>query len=648
MHNNPEILLVDDEERFIDGLQGVLDHYHYSCTRALTGGEAIALLGRKQFDLALLDVGLPDMSGCDIAEFITASCHNTTSIMLTGLNTVETAVQAMKKGAYDFLSKPINHDHLLKTLDKALEFNRLRQDLRTSEARFQILAEAAWEGIVVIQDGFLVEANAQFLNMFGWSRDELTGVSLAERVFALDSPAGQRGAWFEDERTDTFELTGIRKDGARFPVEIRYRSMDYLGRQARVLVIRDIAERVRHEQERLVLQEKLAKANKLEALGLMAGSVAHDLNNILTAVVNYPDLLLMEMQPGDPHYEEIKKLQEAGQRAAAVVSDLVSIARGRKTKAPVIDLNDTIVAHLGSIEHSDRMSSFPRVVLDTELSPELAHCRCSKPHIHKILLNLIGNALEAVGEAGTVRISTANAQFANPVRRDQGLRAGTYVKMSIADNGAGINEEDLDHIFDPFYSTKQGGRSGTGLGLAIVWNSVMESDGWVDVASGESGTVFDVYLPATQEGVTQGSGSGRAVGGSGETILLVDDETEQNETMQNMLNNIGYKTFAVNNSDEALGFLRSCRIDLVILDMVMENDMSGCQLYEKMLAINPEQKAIVISGYSGDQERTRAQELGIVHFLEKPATLPEVSRVIRQVLSENQAVPRLKPAGSAS
>jgi len=635
MKEHAEILLVDDEERFVEGLQGILNHYHYSCTSALSGSEALGLLRKKQFDLALLDVGLPDMSGCEIAEFITTTCRNTTSIMLTGLNTVETAVTAMKKGAYDFLSKPINHDHLLKTLDKALEHNRLRHDLQTSEARFQILADAAWEGIAVLQDGFLADANNQFLSMFGASRDELAAAEVAGRLFLPGSAGKAGGRWFDEELIDGLELTGMRGDGSRFPAEIRYRSMEYLGRPAKVMVVRDITERKKHERERLELQEKLAKANKLEALGLMAGSVAHDLNNILTAVVNYPDLLLMEMEPGDPHYEEIKKLQEAGQRAAAVVSDLVSVARGRKNKAPVIGLNDHIHRYLESIEHSDRMSAYPGIVVDTDLSPELANCRCSHQHVHKILLNLIGNALEAIGHDGVIRITTENTAFANPVNREQSARRGRYVKMSVADNGTGINGEDLEHIFDPFYSTKSGQRSGTGLGLAIVWNSVMESDGWVDVSSNDFGTVFDVYLPATDDRATAAAKPepDKAADGTGETILLVDDETRQNETMQNMLRTIGYKTFAVSSSEEAIGFLRSCRIDLVILDMIMENDLSGCELYEKMLEVNPDQKAIVVSGYSGNEERVRAEQLGIAHFLEKPVTLPTVSKVIRQVLT---------------
>ena len=252
------------------------------------------------------------------------------------------------------------------------------------------------------------------------------------------------------------------------------------------------------------------------------------------------------------------------------------------------------------------------------------------------MLNLIGNGLEAIGHDGIINISTENTRFANPVMRDQSMRVGNYVKMSIADNGEGIAPEDLEHIFDPFYSTKQSGRSGTGLGLAIVWNSVMESDGWVEPVSDKSGTRFDVYLPASgkEPAVTQVERRKQDNGG-GETILLVDDEVEQNETLQNMLSSIGYKAFCATTSEQALGFMRSCRVDLVILDMIMENDLDGCQLYRKMLEINPDQRALVISGFSESTQTVEARALGITTILEKPVTLPVVSRAIRQTLEDS-------------
>jgi CheY-like chemotaxis protein len=251
------------------------------------------------------------------------------------------------------------------------------------------------------------------------------------------------------------------------------------------------------------------------------------------------------------------------------------------------------------------------------------------------LLNLIGNGLEAIGHDGIIRISTENTRFANPVMRDQSMRVGNYVKMSIADNGEGISPEDLEHIFDPFYSTKKDGRSGTGLGLAIVWNSVMESDGWVEPYSDASGTRFDVYLPASgKEPAVQPVEQRKQDSGGGEIILLVDDEVEQNETMQKMLGSIGYKAFCASTSEQALGFLRSCRVDLVVLDMIMEDDLDGCQLYQKMLDINPDQKALVVSGFSERQQVADAGALGLTTILEKPVTLPVLSRAIRQTLEE--------------
>ena len=634
MNARAKILLVDDEERFVDGLQSILEHYDYDCTKVLTGNAALALLQEHEFDAALLDVGLPDISGCKIAAFITSYYPNTATIMLTGLNTVETAVEAMKQGAYDFLAKPINHDQLIKIIDKALEHKRLRNDLQLSEKRFQVLAEAAWEGIMILRNNRLLEANMQFYQMFGYDEGEMGDTELLEKIIApaaLDDLAGQ----FKDAESGSFESVGVRRDGSSFPLEARWREMEYFGSPAQVWAVRDITERVRGEQEKLALQEKLAKANKLKALGLMAGSVAHDLNNILTAVVSYPDILLMQMDSSDKYYQEIKKIQQAGKRAAAVVNDLVSIARGKKSQTPVENLNQIITDHLKSIEHGERQAEFDGVRVMTMLAPDLGNVECSAQRIHKILLNLLGNAFEAVKADGTITIATENCRFIKPVADGQPRRPGDYVKLTVSDNGPGIGREHLERIFDPFYTTKKNQKSGTGLGLSIVWNCVLEHDGWVEVKDNQPGAVFEVYLPATnqapassfEEKVQPARRSG------GETILLVDDQPEQNETIQKMLNSLGYKTFSVTSSGEAIAFVRSCRVDLAVLDMMMGDDINGCQIYEQMLEANPAQKAIIISGYSKTDEVDRARTLGVSQVLEKPVTLPAVSRAIRQALS---------------
>lgn len=633
MISKPRILLVDDEERFVLSLREILSHYHYQCTISQTGEDALHLLREENFDLAFLDVNLPDISGCDILRHLKSEKNFTTFIMLTGISTVEVAVQAMKQGAYDFLSKPINHEHLLKTIDKAYEHNRLKRALAASERRFQILVDASFEGIFIHHNGELIEANNQFLSMFGFSFTELSSTQFMDKIL---TPLSSRklSKYTECEAFGCFELIGTRKNGQEFPLEAYSRKINYSDKPAFVCTLRDLSERVKVEKERICLQRKLDKANSLKSLGLMAGSIAHDLNNILSGVVSYPELLLSQMKKSDSFYSEIERIQEAGKRAAAVVADLVLLTRGGATAFRVESINEIILSHLSSIEHRERLAKYPDVLIQTNLQQDLWNSSCSHLHIHKILLNLIGNALEAVKANGLIRISTGNCRHIHPESLNQNARKGNYVKISICDNGPGIPPDEIDRIFDPFYSTKKKGKSGTGLGLSIVWNTVQQHNGWIEVKNNHPGAVFEVYLPATTEsvGLRQTSLVMHPPRGNGEKILLIDDLAEQNETMSELLTNLGYSTITVTSGTEGVSFLHSQAVDLVLLDMIMEPGMNGRQTYEKILQVRPEQKAIIISGYSEQEEISKARELGVSRFLEKPVTLPVLALAIRQVL----------------
>ena len=637
MSSMPKILLVDDEERFVKSLHAILKHYDYQCMEAQTGFEAIRLLKNGHFDLVLLDVDLPDMSGCDILDFVTTSRIKTTSIMLTGISTVETAVRAMQLGAYDFLSKPINHELLIKTIDKAYQHHKLTSELAASELRFQVLAEASWEGIVVHENGRLIEANNQFFSMFGYSEEELAQGIFLEKILTSHSRriVNQH---IGDAFFGRFEISGVRRDGKVFPIEANSRSITYLDKPARVCALRDLSDRVKAEEEKLNLQKKLAKANKLKALGLMAGSVAHDLNNILSGVVSYPELLLSQMSTSDRYYTEIKKIQDAGKRAAAVVSDLVLLARGNSSLTTIENINDIILSHLSSIEHNERLANYPNVVIQTNLQQNLQNTSCSHQHIHKILLNLIGNALDAVHEDGLIRISTQNCTFTHPeASHRSGVSTREYVKISISDNGPGISQKDMEYIFDPFYTTKKMGKSGTGLGLSIVWNTVQQHNGWLEVKDNNPGAIFEIYLPATAEIIhsQQPENIIRPSKGNGETILLVDDLPEQNDMISKLLENIGYKTISATSGEESIACLQSREVDLVLLDMIMGDGLNGRETYERILKVRPGQKAIIISGYSKSEDVVMAKALGVSHFLEKPVSLPILSLAIRQALAGN-------------
>ena len=631
----PTILLVDDEERFVSSLHRNLEHCGYQCMDVYNGRDAMRLLRENRFDLMLLDVELPDMTGCDILEWLKKAQISTTAVMLTGISTVETAVNAMKLGAYDFLSKPINHEALLKTLDKALQHHHLIEELAASEKRFQILADASWEGIVIHDDGRLLEANNQFFAMFGYDPAELREGIFLEKILP---PASQIiiANHIENSRFGSTQLIGVRKDGVEFPIESSSQAIVYRDRPVRVCAIRDLSERVRAEKEKLNLQGKLAKANTLHALGLMAGAVAHDLNNILTGVVSYPELLLAQLRESDPFYHELKKIQSAGKRAAAVVSDLVMLARSGSPSTRIENINDIILSHLSSIEHCERLAKYPGVLIQTNLHQNLASVSCSHPHLHKILLNLIGNALEAVHSPGLIRIATENCVFTHPVSSNlTSIGPEQYVKITISDNGPGIPPEDIDHIFDPFYTTKRMGKSGTGLGLTIVWNTVQEHKGWIEVRNNNPGAAFEIYLPASTDAsaTTAIKAVEAQFRGSGEKILLIDDLPEQNETMGQMLRAMGYTPYAVTSGEAGIAFVKSQSVDLVLLDMIMGDGLNGRQTYEQILKICPNQKAIIISGYSRNEEIIKAKALGICHFLEKPVTMHKISRAIHQALA---------------
>ncbi|MEE4239934.1 MAG: response regulator [Desulfopila sp.] len=635
MEEKTKILIVDDEKRFVESLRNILRHYGYDCTAAYEGSEAIEYLRNDNFEIALLDVVLPDISGCSVADFIKKTCKSTTVIMLTGLNTVNTAVEAMKKGAYDFLSKPVNPDCLLKTLEKAKEHNDLKKALKISEKRFRTLAQVAWESIVIHDKEQLLEANEQFYSMFGYRKEELIGENFYEKIFTPES-IGIIEQHCHSQDAAGFEVSGTDKDGKKLHVEMKCCSIEYLGRSAQVMIMRDISNRVRSEQEKLHFQEKLAQASKLNALGLMAGSVAHDLNNILTAVVSYPDLLLAQMDRSDRYYNEIKKIQEAGKQAVSVVADLVSIARGGVRKTEITDLNQLIMDHLTSIEHSERLQHFPNVFVQIKLHENLADIECSPQHIKKVLSNLIGNSLESIHQNGTVRLETEMCKISKAITNGSStLKVGDYVKLTIADDGPGIDPEHIENIFTPFFTTKEKKKSGTGLGLSIVWNVIREHKGWINVKNLHPGVSFEILFPpsAQKASRTYTPILEKSLVGKGEKILVVDDEPNQIIIMEKMLDILGYKPISFTNGEEAVNYLRDNQADLVFLDMMMGDGINGRETYEKILEISPMQKAVILSGYCDMSELERARGLGVLSCLEKPVSLQKLGKIIQDSLS---------------
>ncbi len=635
MDHSQHILLVDDEIRFGETLKQILSFYGYQVTIATCGREAIALLNNQGFDLALLDLELPDMYGYDVIDSIKENNRFLVAIMLTGNGSMETAIQALRKGVYDYLKKPIDSDLLLRTIGKAIKHKQLQMALNASEERFKILAEASWEGIIIHDHGILLEANHQFLNFFGYRKEEVIGANILEKIF-LPQTFIEVNTRIRNGEVGFHESMGLKKDGTTFPIETNSRCMEYHERKVRVCAIRDISTRIKAEQEKIKLLEKLAIANKIETLGLMAGSIAHDLNNILSGIVTYPEIILMQMDQGDKHRKSIEFIRDAGKRAAAVVSDLLTLARGATAPKKICHLNTLIKSHLTSIEQQAITSQFQEVRVETQLAEDLHNINCSEIHISKALMNLLNNALEAIEKDGVVVVVTSNRLLETPLDEYEHINAGKYVVLSVSDNGPGIPEHTLNKIFEPFYSKKTMGRSGTGLGLAIVWSTVHDHNGYVNVRSNEKGTTFELYFPATgkQEDEKPAGISMNAYKGHHETILIVDDQENQRFIACNLLKELNYQTSAVASGEEAVAYLQEHKADLVLMDMIMEPGMNGRETYEQILKINPAQKAIIASGFSEDEEVKKIHELGVIQFIKKPYTIAQIGIAVKQALRQ--------------
>lgn len=382
------------------------------------------------------------------------------------------------------------------------------------------------------------------------------------------------------------------------------------------------------QREQKALQKKLIQAQKMEAIGLMAGGVAHDLNNILAGLVNYPELIRMQL-PGD-HPELLRyvtAIEKAGGRAAAVVADLLTVARGVAVNRQPADLNRIITEYLESPEAEQLQHLYPGIDISTHLTREPAIISCSEIHIKKCLMNLITNAAEAIAGEGNIKISTGHIPCPHRSPDAQGIL------LTVADNGPGIPPEAQEHIFEPFFSKKELGRSGTGLGLAVVWNCVHQHEGSIEVNSGPHGTTFAITLACTDQSLkTDHAPSPLDTQHGSGSILVVDDEEQPRDIAVTFLTMLGYSVSSVGSGEEAVEFIKNQPVDLLYLDMVMDPGINGYETFRQITALFPDQKAMLVSGFTQESEMNKARALGIKGFVGKPFTLEELGNAVRTIM----------------
>ncbi len=402
----------------------------------------------------------------------------------------------------------------------------------------------------------------------------------------------------------------------------------------------EIRERKKAQREQLKLESQLHQSQKMEAIGLMAGGVAHDLNNILAGVVGYPDLLLLNLPEESDLRKPLENIKASGKRAAEVVADLLTIARSSANPNSVTNLNSVLCQYLDSLEFKSLKAKHPEVTFQMDLDENLANIYCSVPHIRKCLMNLIVNGTEAISNKGSLKISTENLEIQHDrLSGTQVVKKGKYAAIRVTDNGKGIADKHLKHIFEPFYTRKKLGSSGTGLGLTVVWNTVQEHNGTIRVTSDNNGTSFELSFPITRKRLPEESQelSLESLCGTRETIMVVDDEKLLLDLAETMLTKLNYQVVTMGSGEEAISYALHHDIDLIILDMIMDPGINGRETYEEILAIKPKQSAIIASGFAENEEVKKVLKLGAFSFLRKPYTTNSLGKAVKEALEQTKA-----------
>ncbi len=521
-----------------------------------------------------------------------------------------------------------------------IERKQADEALRQSEERFHSMVDHAPMGILTMdREGRIIDVNPNLLQILGSPSAEATKAinllsfpPLVEAGFAADCKK-----CLHESRSIIGEYPYTSKWGKK--TYIRAHLVPFRDGMGTVIgmmgLVEDFTENKQMEEEQRKLEERLHRMEKMEAIGTLAGGVAHDLNNVLGVLSGYAELLMMETPEGSPLREHAAKIFKSSERGAAIIQDLLTLARRGVAVAEVTNLNQIVNDYLKSPECMKLLSQQPKIKMETSLAADLLNVSGSSVHLNKTIMNLVLNAAEAMASAGVITISTYNCYLDIPIKGYDEMKAGDYAVLSVRDTGSGIAAHDTERIFEPFYTKKKMGRSGTGLGLAVVWGTVKDHNGYIDVQSEEGkGSTFTLYFPVTRQSrrVGQPQVPLERFMGKGESILVVDDLQEQRDVAAAMLGKGGYFVQTVSSGEEALEYLGQHAVDLVILDMIMDPGIDGLETFRRMKAMNPHQKAIIVSGFAETERARKALELGAGSYVQKPFIMEKICQAIRREL----------------
>ena len=551
----PKVLVVDDEPRMCDSLQVLLGDQGYEVFTANTGYQAMDFLSKDAFDVVLMDMVIPDINGYQLMDYINNKVPDPCVIVITGHASVDSAIGALRKGAYDYLRKPFEFDELLKTVQNALSQKKLKREneilnekLVMSEDRYRYLVHNSPDIIYTLDEyGNFTFINSATERLTGYKTQELVGKHYSYIVYGDDL---EKTKWcFHNRRTGDRAASGIEvrlkicsngkrskaceagylitelKSTGMYDRPPKEKNSIYLGTHG---VFRDISDRRK-------LESQLQQSQKMEAIGTLAGGIAHDFNNLLMGIQGRASLMLADIDASNPHIEHLKGIEEYIKSASDLTKQLLGFARGGKYEVKVIDLNDVIITSSKMFGRTKK-----EIRIHSKLQENLWSVEADQRQIEQVLLNLYVNAWQAMPAGGELYLQTENVQLAKDSVEAYQVKPGKYVRISVADTGVGMDEATMQRIFDPFFTTKEMGR-GTGLGLASAYGIIQNHSGMIDVYSEKGkGTTFIIYLPASKKEVKKESETPEKLLLGSETVLLVDDEAMIIDVSKQLLEKLGY------------------------------------------------------------------------------------------------------------
>ena len=518
-------------------------------------------------------------------------------------------------------------------LAAAIEHKRYEEALRRSEARSRSLILSAAFGICrCTLSGRFLDVNPALITMLGYeSVEDLLKLNARTDVFTY--PQGLERL-IEDYRR-TGSLSGVevqwkRKDGRAIIVRLSGCAAIMTDEPEEVLEL--IAEDI---TDRRQLEEQLRQAQKMDAVGRLAGGVAHDFNNLLMVINGYTEVLLEQLEKGEMH-SKVQSIQQAADRAATLTRQLLAFSRKQLLELKVVDVNRVI----GDMERLLRPLIGENIELVTHLSPDTGHTRADAGQLEQVVMNLVVNAKDAMPEGGKLTVQSSDVTVRQNFREHRFIQPGRYAVISVSDSGLGMDKDTQSRIFEPFFTTKEKGK-GTGLGLSTVYGIVKQSNGYVFVQSEVgAGTTFYVYLPRVEDAAEELTPAlpAQSEAGGCETVLLVEDEESVRELVRLTLVSRGYKVLEAENGECGLQLAESFkeRIDILITDVVMPG-IGGRELAKKLLELRPGISVLFLSGYTEDSVITPGAPAGATAFLQKPFTLQNLAKKVREVLRAKSA-----------